>query len=62
MPTWSELALEVNASLDDLLVMLEGNVATDHVEEQYSEGPDGSWPAVIAVETDPLRRAVHTCA
>ena len=59
MLTARDFAAEVDAGLDDLLVLLEGNVATHHVEEQDSQRPDGGRPTVVAVEADPLGRAVH---
>ena len=43
----------------DLLVRLEGDVATDHVEEQDAEGPDSGQLTVVSVVSDPLRWGVH---
>ena len=46
----------------DLLVRLEGDVATDHVEEEDAEGPDGGELPVVTVLSDPLWRGVHSRA
>lgn len=43
---------------DDLLVVLERDVAADHVVEQDSEGPDGGRDCLVLTPTDPLRRTV----
>ena len=50
---------EAQLGAADLLVRLEGDVATDHVKEQYAEGPDGGALAVIATLADPLRGGVN---
>lgn len=42
----------------DLLVLLKGDVPTDHVVEQNPQGPDGGRAAVVTVELDPLGGAV----
>lgn len=42
----------------DLLVLLKGDVPTDHVVEQDPQGPDGGRAAVVTVELDPLGGAV----
>jgi hypothetical protein len=44
----------------DLVVLFEGDVAADHVEEQDAEGPDGEGGGTVAVAADPLRRCVHS--
>ena len=51
---------EAQLGFADLLVRLEGDVATDHVKEQDAEGPDGGALPVIATLADPLRGRVHT--
>ena len=43
----------------DLFVRLEGDVATDHVEEEDAQGPDGGELPVVSVVSDPLWRGVH---
>ena len=53
---------ELDVGRTDLLVLLEGNVALDHVEEEDAEGPDGERVGPVTVAPDPLRRCVHTGA
>ena len=50
---------EAQLGAADLLVRLEGDVATHHVEEQDAEGPDGGALPVIATLADPLRWGVN---
>ena len=42
----------------DVLVRLEGDVATDHVVEEDSQGPHGRLFAQVAAEPHPLGRRV----
>ena len=42
----------------DLVVRLEGNVPTHHVEQEDAEGPDGSQLTIVPVVSDPLGRGV----
>ena len=59
------LALEgqAGAELDlgraDLLVLLEGDVAADHVVEEDAQRPHGGGVPVVAAAADPLGRGVH---
>ena len=53
---------ELDVGRTDLFVLLEGNVALDHVEEEDAEGPDGERVGPVPVAADPLRRRVHTGA
>ena len=46
---------EVQDGTDDLLVLLEGNVTTDHVIEQNAHGPDGGGHAHVSPVVDPFR-------
>ena len=55
-----QTAAEVESSQHNLLVLLEGDVALDHVEEKDAEGPDGSRATQVALAGDPLGRCVHT--
>ena len=50
-----DIASEVELGVADLLVLLEGDVATDHVEEEDAKGPYGGGHAVVARAADPLR-------
>ena len=58
---------EAGAELDlghaDLLVLLEGDVAADHVVEEDAEAPDRGRVAVVAGAADPLRGSINprTC-
>ncbi len=55
---------QTGAELDlghaDLLVLLEGDVAADHVVQQDAQRPDGGWVAMVPRAADPLRRSVHS--
>ena len=51
---------KVELSAADLVVLLEGDVAADHVEEKDAEGPDGEGGGAVAVAADPLGRCVHS--
>ena len=55
-----DAASELDARAADLVVLLEGDVALDHVEEEDAEGPDGGWVAKVAVAADPLGGRVHS--
>lgn len=46
--------------LHDLLVLFKGNISQDHVVQQDAQGPHGHGAAVVAMVTDPLRRAIDT--
>ena len=50
---------EAELCVADLLVLLEGDVAADHVVEEDAQGPHGQRVAVIAAAANPLRRRVH---
>ena len=50
---------EAELRVADLLVLLEGDVAADHVVEEDAQGPHGQRVAVIAAAANPLRRRVH---
>ena len=43
----------------DLLVLLEGDVAADHVVEEDAQRPHGGGWAVVPIEADPLWRGVN---
>jgi len=43
-----------------VLVLLEGDVPTDHVEEEDAEGPHGERIGRVAGEPDPLGRGVNS--
>ena len=51
---------EVNLRRADLLVLLEGDVAADHVVEEDAQRPHGGRRAVVSVETDPLWRGIYS--
>ena len=51
---------ELQLPTADLLVPLEGDVTTDHVEEEDPQGPHGGAVCVVLVERDPLRRGVYS--
>ena len=55
-----DMIAELQLSTADLLVPLEGDVATDHVEEEDPQGPDGGAVPMVLVERDPLRRGVDS--
>ncbi len=55
-----QAAAEVQPGQHNLLVLLEGDVALDHVEEKDAQGPDGSGTTQVALAGDPLGRGVHT--
>ena len=44
----------------DLLVLLEGDVAADHVVQEDAQGPDGGGLGVVLGSPDPLGRRVHS--
>lgn len=44
--------------LDNLLVALEWDVATDHVKEQNPQRPDGERDRSVGLRQNPLRRTV----
>ncbi len=46
----------------DLLVCLEGDVATHHVKEEDAQRPNGRLLTVIAGVADPLGRSIHSRA
>ena len=50
---------EPDVGVADLLVLLEGNVAADHVEEEDAERPDGGRVPVVPAAADPLGGSVH---
>ena len=50
---------EAELRVADLLVLLEGDVAADHIVEEDAQGPHGQRVAVIAAAANPLRRRVH---
>ena len=53
----------VREALQDLLVLLEGDVADDEVVEQDAEAPDGEAARRVPTTQDPLGGRVHagTC-
>ena len=53
---------EAQLGVADLLVLLEGDVAADHVVEEDAQGPDCQRVAVVSAAADPLWRRVHTGA
>ena len=53
---------EPDVGVADLLVLLEGNVAADHVEEEDAERPDGGRVPVVPAAADPLGGSVHAGA
>jgi len=53
LPTPLQLALE------NLFVLLEWNIAANHVEEQDAQRPDSSPDSLVAVILDPFGRTVH---
>ena len=50
---------EVNLGRAYLLVLLEGDVAADHVVEEDAQRPHGGRRAMVSVEANPLRRGVY---
>ena len=50
---------EVDLGRADLLVLLEGDVAADHVVEEDAQRPHGGGWAVVPIEADPLWRGVN---
>ena len=50
---------EAELCVADLLVLLEGDVAADHVVEEDAEAPHGQGVGVIAAAADPLWRGIH---
>lgn len=61
MLTFRDAPGEGGRGLDDVLVVLEGDVAADQVEEQDAERPDAERDGVVGPGLDPLRRTVHSC-
>lgn len=59
--TFRDTPGESGRGLDDLLVMLEGDVSADQVEEQDAEGPDAERDGVVGPGLDPLRRTIDSC-
>ena len=53
---------EADLGVADVLVLLEGDVAADHVEEEDAQGPDGQRVAVVAAAANPFWRRVHSGA
>ena len=45
-----------------MLILLEGDVATHHVEEEDSQGPDGQGLGFVTVAANPLWRGVDSSA
>lgn len=60
--TWGDPPPEKQPATQDFLILLEGNVPTHHVVEQYTQRPHSGRAPVIAVIADPLWGAVHTSA
>ena len=60
----SALSRQTDAELDlrraDLFVLLEGDVAADHVVEEDTQRPHGGRRAMISVQTDPFWRRIHS--
>lgn len=53
---------EARHGLHDVVVPLERDVATHHVEEQHPQRPDCQRPCVVVLLQDPLWRTVHSGA
>lgn len=53
-------ATKVQAGQHDLLVLLEGDVALHHVEEEDAKGPHSGRATQVALAGDPLGGCVHT--
>ena len=53
---------EPDVGVADLLVLLEGNVAADHVEEEDAERPDSGRVPVVPAAADPLGGSIHAGA
>jgi len=51
---------EVQLGVADLLVLLEGDVATDHVEQEDTQAPHSEWVGFVPVAADPLWWCVHS--
>jgi hypothetical protein len=51
---------ELEVGVANLLVLLERDVAADHVVEEDAEAPDGRRDAVVTAVTDPLGRRVNS--
>lgn len=57
--TWGDSPPEEEAASENLLVLLEGNVPTHHIIEQYAQRPHRCRAPVVAVVADPFRGAVY---
>ena len=56
------LPAPLQLSLENLVILFEGNIAADHVEEQDAQGPNGGADALVAMILDPLGRTVNARA
>ena len=56
-----EAGAEADVCAADLLIRLEWDVATDHVIQEDSQGPDGGGVSHVAAVADPFWRGVHAC-
>jgi hypothetical protein len=56
----SESGSELEVCVADLLILLEGDVAADHVVEEDAQAPDGKPVSPVSPELDPLWRSVHS--
>ena len=55
-----DLSAELQLTTADLLVLLERDVTTDHVEEEDAQAPHSGAVSMVLVECDPLRRGVDS--
>ena len=56
----SESGSELEVCVADLLILLEGDVAADHVVKEDAQAPDGGRDSVIAAVADPLWRSINS--
>ena len=59
MLTAGNFGSEVDVGLDDLIILFKGDVAADHVKEQDAQGPHSRGSAMVTMEANPLRWAIH---
>ena len=56
----SESGAELEVCVADLLILLEGDVAADHVVKEDAQAPNGGWDSVIAAVANPLGRSINS--
>ena len=56
------LAAPLQLSLENLIILFEGNIPANHIKEEDAQGPDGGTDPLVAMILDPLGRTVNARA